>query len=399
MAGILFEKNNSAGYLQTSQYHPQNTLEAPIFNYNGYRNTVWLLLERGPASDNSPVVRLETQHRNGGSKFAFYVRLDNGRLKSRLQTYDEGQSVEFTTVDPVPVGELLEVAAVFSLPGDSLKLYINGASVPVTQSGYYPNTSRTVFHQTIQVVIGKGDSIVDIAKDLYLRDLAIIPQVNSGVPSADNYTSYYGVWRADFSHAQDLKLVCTRDNGGGDAPLSLISSGVAWTELDGFPDDSSSTGGIIIPGNGNITTIQGTVTEDGAPVARRVFAITQSLLEVAGSAETKHAVLDSTLSDPTTGDYALDTSPYEEEVMVLAMDNFGQSWQPDTEYQVGDVIRPTQFQGYVYICTVAGTSDSTEPQWWFDTENNQAIGTAQFKAKPYTRPLAHGPLLPEIIPS
>lgn len=61
------------------------------------------------------------------------------------------------------------------------------------------------------------------------------------------------------------------------------------------------------------------------------------------------------------------------------------------------MIRPANFQGYVYLCTVAGTGDSNEPTWWFD-DSVQAIGTAQFKAKPYTRPLTHGPVIPEIVP-
>ena len=58
------------------------------------------------------------------------------------------------------------------------------------------------------------------------------------------------------------------------------------------------------------------------------------------------------------------------------------------------------FNGEVNTAEMQGkidTSDSAEPQWWFDPEQNQSIGTAQFKAKPYSRPLAHGLIIPEII--
>ncbi|WP_263080052.1 hypothetical protein [Endozoicomonas sp. Mp262] len=402
MAGVFFDKDNIEGYLETNQYSPFGFhVGVPYFSHNGYRHKIWMLLERGEGSDNSPLVNIVTNEGNT----ALYVRLTDGKLDCKIQIYNNpSRYFQFTTVDPLPLDELIEIAAIFDYPGKyadngNLKIYINGTSVAVTTAGYYPSTSNTIFDTCIKVDIGRGDATIDVAKNVFIKDLAILPEAVSGSPAPDNFQLSIGKWQGDFSSSDDLKLVCSRTNYDGDAPLTLINSGVSWIEGNGLPDDTGGAGGIIIPGNGNTTTIQGTVTEDGIPVSRRVFAITQSLLEVAGSEQTRHAVLDSTLSDPATGDYALDTSPYEGEVLVLAMDNYGQPWQPDTDYQVGDVIRPVQFQGYIYICTIAGTGDSTEPQWWFDTENNQAIGTAQFKAKPYTRPLAHGPLLPEIIPS
>ncbi|MGI9277976.1 MAG: hypothetical protein ACR2PT_24405, partial [Endozoicomonas sp.] len=137
--------------------------------------------------------------------------------------------------------------------------------------------------------------------------------------------------------------------------IPSVPDDLIWSDSNSIPDPSGgNTGGIIIPGNGNTTRLQGIIKEDDQPVARRVFAITQALLEVAGSTDTKHAVLSSTLSDPANGGYSLDTSPYEGEVMVLAMDDYGQEWQASTAYTVGDVIRPPTFQGFVYLCTVAG---------------------------------------------
>ena len=399
MPGILFDKGNTSGRLLSAQYFPASTPESPIFNSNEYRYKIWMLFERGPDSDNSPLVRLVTQHKNGGDKTAVSIRLEAGKITARLASYDDARYYDFATLDTLAINELTEIAVIFNYAGTygdngNLKIYINGSEVAVNASGFY--TSTTIINQTVQVDLGGGDSTVDVAKDIFISDLAINPYQVTGSPTPDNFNSYYGIWRANFTRDSDLKLLCTRDNGGGDAALTIINTGASWTDADGLPSDSGSVG-IIIPGNGNNTRIQGMVTENNQPVSRRVFAITEALLEVSGTSETKHAVLDSTFSNATTGAYTLDTSPYEGEVLVLAMDNYGAIWQPDTAYQVGDIIRPSSFQGYVYTCTVAGSSDSTEPQWWFDVDNDQSVGNAQFKAKPYTRPLAHGPLTPEII--
>lgn len=38
-------------------------------------------------------------------------------------------------------------------------------------------------------------------------------------------------------------------------------------------------------------------------------------------------------------------------------------WEADTAYIVGDRVQPTVSDGFVYKCTTAGTSDSSEPSW------------------------------------
>ena len=39
------------------------------------------------------------------------------------------------------------------------------------------------------------------------------------------------------------------------------------------------------------------------------------------------------------------------------------TWVPSNTYAVGDVVKPITYSGYVYKCTKAGTSGSTEPTW------------------------------------
>ena len=39
------------------------------------------------------------------------------------------------------------------------------------------------------------------------------------------------------------------------------------------------------------------------------------------------------------------------------------AWAAGTAYSVGDTVKPTTENGYIYRCTSAGTSDSAEPSW------------------------------------
>jgi len=41
----------------------------------------------------------------------------------------------------------------------------------------------------------------------------------------------------------------------------------------------------------------------------------------------------------------------------------GTAWAASTAYSAGDVVHPTTLNGYVYECTTAGTSGTTEPTW------------------------------------
>ena len=109
--------------------------------------------------------------------------------------------------------------------------------------------------------------------------------------------------------------------------------------------DVGSSGGILIPDNGNATRIQGVVTEDDKPVSRRLYAFTEASLEVSGSSDRQHAVLSSASSDPNNGTYTLDTSPYEGSVIVVAVDDYGTAWQPQTDYSTGERDPTGKFSG------------------------------------------------------
>jgi len=40
-----------------------------------------------------------------------------------------------------------------------------------------------------------------------------------------------------------------------------------------------------------------------------------------------------------------------------------EEWQAETQYQEGEVVRPTSRNGFVYVCIQAGTSGTSEPSW------------------------------------
>jgi hypothetical protein len=57
----------------------------------------------------------------------------------------------------------------------------------------------------------------------------------------------------------------------------------------------------------------------------------------------------------------------------------GSPWAPATAYAVGALTRATENTGRVYECTVAGTSDATEPLWPTAFGQTVVDGTAEWE--------------------
>lgn len=81
-------------------------------------------------------------------------------------------------------------------------------------------------------------------------------------------------------------------------------------------------------------------------------------------------------------------------VYAIALDDWGAVFTADLAVTVGQTIRPSEFNGWLYRITEAGVLPSTEPQWWPVTGDNAArpLGSARALAVRYHRPLAHGPV-------
>jgi len=85
-------------------------------------------------------------------------------------------------------------------------------------------------------------------------------------------------------------------------------------------------------------------------------------------------------------------------VYAVCPDDFGTLFQPSLPVLVGDTIRPTLFQGWLYKVTQAGQLPAIEPAWWDETQAGpQPLGTARAEVIRYYQPQAHGPLPVEML--
>ena len=84
---------------------------------------------------------------------------------------------------------------------------------------------------------------------------------------------------------------------------------------------------------------------------------------------------------------------------VIGVDDFGSEFAPGLAVEPGYRVRPTQFAGWLYQVTEAGTLPASEPVWWPAEGDNapRQLGTARAVAVRYYQPLAHGPVPVEVL--
>ena len=145
--------------------------------------------------------------------------------------------------------------------------------------------------------------------------------------------------------------------------------------------------------------VAGAVQVSGFPAARELLVVSYKKQDIPNIGQ-ERIVLASGISQPTDGAFSMDVGTFSEPVLVIALDDYGETWTPNTAYGKGDIVHPAdpeQYQGFVYECIDAGISGSSEPEWWVDTgsSNTGKSGTATFRAKQYYQPLCHGPVQPE----
>ncbi|MCO4114353.1 hypothetical protein [Aeromonas hydrophila] len=96
------------------------------------------------------------------------------------------------------------------------------------------------------------------------------------------------------------------------------------------------------------------------------------------------------------GAFAAQWPAYQGKVLVVGLSLFGESWLAERIYQVGEVVSPTEWNGFVYVCEQPGTAGSEEPVWPLAEEAAVFVGSAVFRARQYLPIVAHGPLQPVI---
>jgi hypothetical protein len=145
--------------------------------------------------------------------------------------------------------------------------------------------------------------------------------------------------------------------------------------------------------------VSGVVEVDGSPAERtvRAFGYEATAHNIDSEAVTLSKSLGHATSDPGTGEYTIDLlAGYNKRIFVVAFDDYGDDFSPDMALSVGDRVHPAAPNGYVWECTGAGALPSEEPDWVVDTETAQLYGTASMIAKPFYRPMVHGPVTPEV---
>ena len=168
------------------------------------------------------------------------------------------------------------------------------------------------------------------------------------------------------------------------------------TTVSPFQFDSL-TGGISPASQSS--KVSGVVQIDGTPAERQVRAFGYNPIAHAidGTTVSQSKSLGQSTSDPETGEYTIDLlAGYGQEIFVVAFDDYGDAFTAEQALTVGDRIHPTTPNGHVWETTGAGTLLAEEPIWVVDTETSQLYGTASMIARPFYRPMVHGPVTPEV---
>ena len=113
-------------------------------------------------------------------------------------------------------------------------------------------------------------------------------------------------------------------------------------------------------------TITGTVKIDGVAAQRQLIGISYAPQEFDGEDEPRRIVVGETTS-AEDGTYTLETPGFVDEVIVLALDNYGEIWRPNRAYLAGQRIRPTRGKetGYGYdITSIGAATAQAKPLWW-----------------------------------
>lgn len=96
------------------------------------------------------------------------------------------------------------------------------------------------------------------------------------------------------------------------------------------------------------------------------------------------------------GAFAAQWQTYQGKVLVVGISLFGEPFQPQRIYQVGEVLSPSEWTGFVYVCEQPGTAGTQEPVWPQAEDAAVQVGSAVFRTRQYLPIVAHGPLQPAI---
>ena len=173
-------------------------------------------------------------------------------------------------------------------------------------------------------------------------------------------------------------------------PVKLIArlmnaDGVFWADnfilQDGVVNiDFKSQG--EAGGSGALKTFSGSLTQDGQPVSRAVYA-----LAIGGDVP---KLLASAVSD-AAGNYSLEWNGYSGQILVTATDDYGVPFEAEALLSIGARVHPSTPNGYIYEAASAGTLGLIEPAWPAISSESVNSGQVQLVATPFYRPKSAGP--------
>jgi len=146
------------------------------------------------------------------------------------------------------------------------------------------------------------------------------------------------------------------------------------------------------------TQVSGNLTVAGQPAARKVMAFSQLALEhvIDGVTVTQSRSLGEAVSDAATGDWSITLlSGFTGQTFVVAFDDFGQPYADGLALEIGDRVRPTVDNGFVYEAQSAGTITGPEPDPWPVQEGDVfTAGGVSVKTVAFQPPAAQGYFTP-----
>jgi hypothetical protein len=162
----------------------------------------------------------------------------------------------------------------------------------------------------------------------------------------------------DYENDTQLKLVAVDD------------SGIATDEI-----------------SGTTAKVSGTVAIDDTAAARDVIIISND--------STGRELIAETTSE-ADGTFNVQWSGWTGSVIALAIDAYGSDWTANKTVSAGDITHPSTANGYVYKCTITGTTGDDEPVWSTDGTTSVIDGSVTWAPQPFYRPVGSGPIQPEI---
>ena len=176
------------------------------------------------------------------------------------------------------------------------------------------------------------------------------------------------------------KLIALKISGG-------IADGVWWVDnyvydpgqlnIE-FKSQGQSTG------TGEPKSFSGSTLINKKPAQRTVVAVGIDGAEPQFLAQTE---------SNSEGKYTLEWLGYTGQVLITALDDYGVPWAANEARGVGERVRPSTPNGYVYQVSSEGTLGDTEPDWPEGDGEIITSGSVVLVAKPFYRPKTAGPIV------